>query len=343
MQRPWTIGKLGDQLVVVWRDGGKRYRYRLGTTDPRAAERIAASIYAEVTRPTGTDIAALWQGYIGELAGRAIVTTMEHTWKALRDRFGPLNPADLTVQHCRDHIAARRAAGIRDGTIHTELGHLRSALKWAEKRRIIDRAPHVERPSKPPPREVYFTRAEIARLIRSCEAPHIRLFVILAMATAARREALLGLTWDRVDLARGVIDLRDPEVKRRHKGRAVVPVNRTAKAALAEAHRIRRSDVVIEYAGRQVATVKKALAAAGEKAGLRGVTHHALRHVAGAHLLEAGVPMELVSQYLGHADIATTRKVYARYSVDALRDAATALDYDDLGFNGPSNHYVKRS
>jgi integrase len=276
-------------------------------------------------------VAAIWQAYVSDLGERAIVATMKHTWKALASMFGPLEPRDITPDHCRRYAAQRREQGRRDGTIHTELGHLRSALLWAEKRRIIDRAPHIERPSKSPPREVYFTRAECARLIRACDAPHVRLFVILALATAARREALLTLTWDRVDFERGQIDLRDAALSRRHKGRAIVPINRTAKAALLEAQRGALTPFVIEYGGKPVASVKRGLAAAGARAGLVGVTHHALRHVAGAHMIEAGIDMELVSQYLGHSDIGVTRRVYARYSVDALRGAGAVLEYDDLG------------
>lgn len=334
--RPWRLTRNRGVLCVTWTDAdGSRRRHSLGTADESEAYRLAPGVYAELTRPAGSHIAALWAAYVADLDGRAIVPTMGHSWKALRDRFGALEPRDLTVQHCRDHVAARRAAGIKDGTIHTELGHLRSALLWAVKRGLLDRAPHVERPSKPPPREVYFTRAEIARLIRECEpSPHVRLFVILAMATAGRREALLGLTWDRVDLDGGTIDLRDPTIARRHKGRAIVPMNRTARAALVEARAVKRSAFVIEYHGEPVVSVKKALAAAGARAGLRGVTHHALRHVAGAHMIEAGVDMELVSQYLGHSDVRVTRSVYARFSVDALRGAAAVLEYDDLGEAG---------
>jgi integrase len=45
-------------------------------------------------------------------------------------------------------------------------------------------------------------------------------------------------------------------------------------------------------------------------------------------MAEDRVPMEEIAQYLGHTDINTTRKVYARYSPDYLRRAAGALEYD---------------
>ena len=69
--------------------------------------------------------------------------------------------------------------------------------------------PHVWMPPQPPPREVWLTKADVSRLMDAAQMPHIRLYVVLAVTTAARMEALLTLTWDRVDLDAGIIDLRD--------------------------------------------------------------------------------------------------------------------------------------
>jgi len=48
-------------------------------------------------------------------------------------------------------------------------------------------------------------------------------------------------------------------------------------------------------------------------------------------MAEAGIPMEDIAQYLGHDDVTVTRRVYARFSPDYLRRAASVLEYDDLG------------
>ena len=48
-------------------------------------------------------------------------------------------------------------------------------------------------------------------------------------------------------------------------------------------------------------------------------------------MAEAGLSMEVIAQYLGHEDVNVTRKKYARYSPTYLREAAAALEYDDLG------------
>ncbi len=53
-----------------------------------------------------------------------------------------------------------------------------------------------------------------------------------------------------------------------------------------------------------------------------------LRHSAAVHMAEAGIDMEEIAQYLGHNDVNVTRRVYARFSPNYLKNAASALEYD---------------
>jgi integrase len=326
----WTIGRHRGGLALVYYRDGKRHRHALGTADPREAAQIAPALYHELTRPKTATVGDLWAAYMDEMQGRAVVATMRHTWKALEPLFGGIEPDAITIQHCRSHTAKRRERGIKDGTIHTELGHLRMVLLWAVKHRLIASAPHIERPGKPKSGEKHLMRAQVKRLIAGCDLPHLRLFVHLGYATSARSAALLGLTWDRVDFERGKIDLRDPAIRIPHKGRAIVPMTRTLRAALAEAHSGAMTPYVIEWAGGRVGSVKKGLAAAAKRAGLAKVTPHMLRHSAAVRMAEDGVPMEEIGSYLGHSDVKTTRDVYAKFSPDHLRVAANSLELDDI-------------
>lgn len=175
-------------------------------------------------------------------------------------------------------------------------------------------------------------------LIAAATFPHVRLFIVLALATGGRDSALRELTWDRVDFDRGLIDLKNPDIARPHKGRAVVPMNRTARAALMEAREGALSNHVIEWAGKPVSSVKRGLKAAARLAGISGsVSPHLFRHSAAVQLAEAGISMEVIAQYLGHEDVATTREIYARFSPTYLRAAADVLQYDDLGSMNQKN------
>jgi hypothetical protein len=136
----YRIGRLGGRFVLVFESGGKRRRFRLNAKDASEAHRVAPGIFAQLTQPAGTKVKDLWDAFVQNLVGRAVTVTMVHTWKALKDRFGEMEAAAITVADCRAHMAERRKNGIMDGTLLTELGHLRMVLRWAEKHKLIDRA-----------------------------------------------------------------------------------------------------------------------------------------------------------------------------------------------------------
>lgn len=320
----YRLGRYRGRFCVVWYEDGTRHRHTLGTNDRAVAERLLRQ-FAHA-KPELVTVQWAWTAYMTDLGEKPTAKTMGYTGKAVLPHFGHIGAEDITVDDCRSYIALRRADGRSDGAIHTELGHLRSALVWAQKRRHIDRAPHIERPTKPEPRDRYLTRGEAERLLDATDTHHIRLAIILMLGTAARVQAVLDLTWDRVDFDTGMIHLRDPDDKGRRKGRAVVPMNRSVRASLETAKRAALTNYVIEWAMGPVKSIRKGLTRAAERAKIEGVGAHVLRHTAAVWLAEAGVGMEEIAQYLGHGDIATTRKVYARYSPGYLRDAASHLE-----------------
>lgn len=322
----WRITRLRGKLALTFERDGKRHRHSLGTDDPRQAYLIAPALYAELTRPAGRTVQDIWTAYTQDKAGKAVLVTMEYTWKALKERFGARDGEGITKEDCRAHTAARRQAGIGDGTIHTELGHLRTVLVWAEKNRLINKAPQIERPSKPEPKDRYLTREEAQRILACAKTPHLRTAIHLMLGTAARVTAILELTWDRVDFNRKLIHLRNPDDKVKRKGRAIVPINSTLLTALRDAKAGALTDYVVEWAGEPVKSLKRGIATAAREAKVKDVSAHVFRHTAAVWMAEAGVPMEEISQYLGHSNAEITRSVYARYSPDHLRKAAEALN-----------------
>lgn len=322
----WSITRLRGELCLTWYEGDIRRRYRLGTDDPKEAARRAPSRYAELTRPKGSTVGDLWQSYCLDKAGRAVVTTMGFTWKALEPHFGGKEADAVTIADCRSYTAQRRKEGRKDGSIHTELGHLRSVLVWAEKSRLIKHAPHIERPAKPEPKDGYLSRPEVSRLMDAANSPHVRLAIQLMIATGARSGAALQLTWDRVDFGRRMIQLRNPFDKERRKGRATVPINDSLLAALKEAHKGSLTPYVIEWAGGSVLSIKKGIKTAGGKIGRLDASPHMLRHSAAVWLAEDGHSMEEIAQFLGHSNTSMTYRVYARYSPNYLRRLTASLE-----------------
>lgn len=322
------IGRLRGGFCVYWTTpDGKRTRHQLNARSREEAEAEAIDVYrAKTPTPRGQVTEQIWQDYLAERQGRAVAKTMGYTGKAILPHFGALRPDQITTEHCRAYASKRRKAGIKDGSIWTELGHLRTALQWAQKTRRIEHAPFIERPQKPAPKERYLTRREIDRLLAAPCEPHIKLAMLLMLSTAGRVSAILELTWDRVDMERGLINLRTSENTTR-KGRAVVPMNSGLRAALQEAREAALSDHVVEWAGKPVKSIRKGIVSVAERAEVPNVSPHVFRHTSAVHMAEAGVPMSEISQYLGHSNASITERVYARYSPDHLRKAADVVDF----------------
>lgn len=323
------INYRGKRAAEWYDETGKRHRRSLG--DAHSDDQVRSKVSkieaerVEAAKPAAITVEYVAKKYRKSLEGKASAETFDHQWKALGRHFGHLKADDVSEHHCRAYASQRKRA---EWTVHSELGRLRSALSWAEKRRLITKAPHVWRPAEPPPRDLRLTRAQADKFQASCDLPHVKLFVILARTTGARMGALLDLTWDRVDFERRKIILHDPERKMVGKGRATVPMNQTAYDALQDAHRDALGKHVIEWGGARVATVKKALHAAGKRCGLPWVTAHVFRHSVGTWLAEDDTPMEEIAQLLGHSDVKVTRKVYARYSPSYLAETAKRLEVE---------------
>ena len=63
-----------------------------------------------------------------------------------------------------------------------------------------------------------------------------------------------------------------------------------------------------------------------KRAGFEDVHAHDLRRTVGYLLLKAGVPIERVSQILGHKSIRTTERYYAGLDIEVKRSTFEKLD-----------------
>lgn len=196
-------------------------------------------------------------------------------------------------------------------------------MNWAAGEKLIPAEPLMELPQGAPPRDRWLTQEEAQALLAAAETPHIRLFVMLALHTAARAASLLDLTWDRVN--EKFIDLNPLGRTRTRKGRAVVPMNPVLWAALSEARSGALTDHVIEWAGKPVMSVKNGVQRAVARAGLEDVTPHTFRHTAATWMVQAGVPIPKVAAYLGHRDSRTTERVYGHHAPDYLTEGSGAI------------------
>ena len=320
----------GGWAIAVYEGGKRLSRQQLESRDAAGAAAEFARVVEALKRPVDPIVREIWEAYREDKAGRVIARNMGQSAARVLPVFGDMRPADITMKTCRAYTARRRAAGVKSGSIRTELNQLRTALLWAEKMGMIPAAPPMEMPPASPLKEKHLTRAEFDRLLDAAQTHHLRLYLHLAIATAGRNAAILELTWDRVDFLRGLVFLGAKDALRPQKGRATVPMTDALRAALSAAREVATTEHVIEWAGEPVKSVRTTLGKAAKRAGLTGVSPHILRHSAAVWMAEAGAPLSEIAAYLGHGDAASATKRYARFTPTHLRRASQALEVGRL-------------
>lgn len=335
MQDGYVRGRHRKSFCAVLYIGGERKeRLTLGTQCEEEADRQIRALNANRERaalPKQLTVDGIFDLYIKDRkrAKKAAIFRMEQCRELIKPHFGALLPDTIDKQLCDAYIERRRNIAVGDATIRTELTYLAVALKFAVDHKLITTRPRIWRPPQARPRssaeDYHLTHDEADRLLTQAEGtPHLKLWIILALATAGRPLHILQLTWTRVDFHKGTINLDDPENDRTNKGRARVPMNDEARQALLEARRHAHTKYVIEFNGKPLKRIKGALERAAKRASLK-VSPYVLRHTAGVWMAEAGVPMEEIAQYMGHTDPLITYRTYARFSPTHLKRAANVL------------------
>lgn len=245
-------------------------------------------------------------------------------WKAAAPYWQNIPIARVDEETVKGYAAKRPHC--RPITIRNELAVIRAALNFAKKKGRIEVAPFIEMPKLAPSTVGHLSRADFRRLLDGARRPHIALFMKLAVATGARSNAILDLTWDRVDFDRGLIYLNPRDRVQTSKYRATVPMNDQIRDALLEAKAGALSDYVIEHGRTKVGSIKKGFAEAARRAGVTA-TPHMLRHTSAVWQAEAGVPIYQIAQFLGHSDSRITERVYGRFSPEFLQRGADAVKW----------------
>lgn len=303
---------------------GRRIVRSTGERDRARATAVLARTLTELDRPTLAQptVAAVLDAYAAARAATHGHRQMLTKLRALTRHLGHLNPGEVTQTTVRSYIAARRRESIANSTMRTELGHLRAALRWAAAEDLAPAPRPWTVPLRAKPRDRWLTREECDRLVAAADQPHMRTWLLLMLHTGARPSAVLELPWSAVDLERRVVAYPSKEGGKR---RTSVPINDVLLAELQEARERATTPWVVEWAGRRIRQNERAWNRTLARSGIAHCTRHDLRRTAGSLMLQAGVPIELVSAVLGHSSITITRQVYAHLAIEHLRGAVAAL------------------
>jgi integrase len=150
--------------------------------------------------------------------------------------------------------------------------------------------------------------------------------LITALQTGMRKGEIIKLRWENVDLESNIITIDKATSK--SKKTKKIPINsRLRKLLLEQKLKSGNSDFVfLTPQGKPYAredSINQLYRATLKKAGIEGLRFHDLRHTAGTRLGEMGVPVQVIQEILGHADIRTTMRYV--HPGASLRDAVEKL------------------
>ncbi len=228
---------------------------------------------------------------------------------------------------------------IADSTIKKELGLLRAAMTHVEETYGTPCEPKFKiKVSDGLPRDEYLTRDEVQRMLDCCSKgrrDHVELFLLISVATGARKEAVLSLTWDQVHVGALKAGTRasgeyvegtwiDFGVGSGNKLRPKIPIPGNFRLwtllTLPKAH----SEYVITYRGEPIDDIKAGFRNVLEEAKIKKrVTPHNMKHTAITLMLQRGIDPDTVSRWT-NTSLKTIYKVYSHHipdHQDALGDA----------------------
>lgn len=337
MPRPAKPPRLWQRADGAWiiLDGGRQRRTGAVDGDIAGAEQALAA-YIASKAPARIGPAAPDEITLGEVLAAYYRDRVEHVADPERLRYAlqALAPfwADQRVtavrgETCRRYAIAR---GVGDGTVRRELGALGAALAHAVREGVLVNAPGVALPRKPAPRDRWFTRSEVARLLKA-SAPHLRRFILISLTTGRRKQAILGLRWHDsfdngfVDLERGIIRFigrRQAETKKR---KGMIRIPRRLGAHLRRWQAMGGSHVTMKD-GRPVSDIKKAWQGAVRRAGLEDAHPHDLKRTAVTWAFQRGMTREDAVGWF-ETTAATMDEVYRQHSPDHQDRARSIMDY----------------
>lgn len=323
LDRPIINGRQSSRWYVVWTEGGRSHRLTTKTDDKVRARQFLAQFAAlEEAPPVRFLVRDLCNAYQKDRETDPKVAypkSIRNALNHIRGYFGDLIPDMISPATVAIYVKHRRVAGVQDPTISKELRFLRQALKFGVTHKWMTAEPRIALPGEGEPRDRYLSREEFARLWFWSSPLHLRVFLALAISTAARGKHILTLTWDRVDFDAGMV--KYAKGASANKRTAPVPMNGPLRSVLLQARKSAGSSgYVVEWEGKPVRSVRRAYGRACRLAGLSDAHRHDLRRTAASWALQGGASFDEVATMLGDS-VETTRKHYAMFSPDYLRGA----------------------
>jgi site-specific recombinase XerD len=275
---------------------------------------------------TGQDIKTLWSEYLKWSELHHAATTHRdiiNVGQWVKKYLGQYAAEGIGPHHVQIYQRLRTAEAGRpiNRTVNKELAYLGGMIRWAGKQG------HITMPQ-------VLSAPEVVSIIKASE-PFYRAYLLCLYALGLRSIEARNLKWKDVDWQRGT-------VKMVQKGgtEKSLPMCATLESALRE---IAPPEPILQASGRDmpvfqdpstaktgepgeaVRDIRKAIKRACKRAGVtKRVTPHMLRHSCATHMVDEGVNLRVIQQFLGHANVSAT-EIYTHVSLENLRQAQASI------------------
>jgi integrase len=220
-------------------------------------------------------------------------------------------------------------------TVHYALAVVRQAFNVAHKiEKFTGDNPvgKVKKPSEDNRRLRFLTHDEAKMILDHLKIRSTQMYqvALLSLHTGMRAGEIFKLTWNDIDLHRGLITVRDTKSGRNRKAFMTSEV----KAILSNTSMEHRKGLVFkDRNGEQITEVSRTFDRAVEDLGLNeGITDrrdrlvfHSLRHTYASWLVENGTDLYTVKELMGHSTLAMAER-YSHLAPNTLQAAVKALD-----------------
>jgi integrase/recombinase XerD len=222
--------------------------------------------------------------------------------------------------HLEERPNKSRAGNLSISEQRHQLWAIRLFYRFMEQTRIIETNPAhaLKYPPLDPNERILLSQNDIKTLYQSCQTQIQRAVLALLYGCGLRRAEAVKLTLRDIDFRQNLLYVRSGKGKKRR----VIPLSIEAKNDL---YKYAFGERILLINGQKTTTeattflrnqeggnmtngtLSRYMLGWAKQINMTGLTSHALRHAIASHLLENGLSIEQVSDFLGHQQLKTTQ------------------------------------